>query len=265
MATLENIPRSEKLDITRKLHQNLITRAANGPPEPALDEYAIELSEIITVLGQHVTGRDTAQAARELRLARVENADIDVDTWYRHIEDFIAVEASRRAGLHVVACKRLYAAACPDGLAHINDRVVDENAYCRKMLFVLRSPEHASLLSAIELPPSWLDRFDTALTESEAAMDAVIAARDDTSTHVDLGQNAEGEWVDLMARFRKYISSRAKRREAEKIAEGKSLLQPLLATLQKLRTDAATRATRKKAAPAAPAAPAPVTAPSSPK
>ncbi|MCC6552507.1 MAG: hypothetical protein IT372_05720 [Polyangiaceae bacterium] len=46
------------------------------------------------------------------------------------------------------------------------------------------------------------------------------------------------------------------------VPEGKTLLQPLLASLQKLRTDAATRATRKKAAPAAPA---PATAPSSPQ
>jgi hypothetical protein len=188
MTTIDKISRPEKLDIALKLHHNLATRAANGPPEPALDEYIVEVSDIISLLGAHVAGRDAANAAREIRLARVEKADIEVDTWLRHLEGFLFVEANRRGGPHVVECKRVYAAACPDGLAHVDDRVVEENAHCRVMLTALRSPEHAPVLSAIELPPSWLTRFDAAIGESEAAIDAVIAARDDRTTHVALGK-----------------------------------------------------------------------------
>jgi hypothetical protein len=66
-----------------------------------------------------------------------------------------------------------------------------------------------------------------------------------------------------MTRLRRYVSSRAKRSEVEKLAESRSLLLPLLSAVQKLRTDAATRATRKETA-AKPSAPAPVTNPASP-
>jgi hypothetical protein len=175
-----------------------------------------------------------------------------VDSWYRHIEGFLSVEARRRSGAHVEAANATYKAACPDGLAYVDAYIIDENVYCRAMLTVLRAPEHQKTLEAIEFPISWLDKLEAMLTESETAMAEMLKARDERKGHVGLGRDAEADWVELMIRLRRYVSMRANRRDTAKQNEGKALLQPLLDALQKEKTDAASRATRKSKTTAVP-------------
>lgn len=261
MAALKNITRPDKGKIALKIHENLVNRAASGPAEPGLDGYIDDLADIAARLGVHVIGRDAALHAREARLERLDEADTNVCTWLRHIESFLSIEANKSRGPHVGKSKAAHAAACPDGLVPINSRTVDRNACCRTMLRALQSPEHAPAVAAIEMPASWLVQFDAALTESEAAIDAVIAARDDKVTHVHLGQDVESAWVKLMTRLRRYVSSRADSDDAEKLDENRLLLSPLLAALQKLRADAAARATRRATAEGAPQNPTPNPAP----
>ena len=245
MSHIAQISRPEKLKIARQIRDNLAARQNQGPAEPGLDAFVSELSEVSVRLDVHVAGRVTTSTAWQMQLARVDSADVGVDTWLRHVEGFVFVEANRKEGPHAGDCKALYAAACPDGLAHVDDRVEEENAVCRTMLSVLRDPANAPLLEAIEFPMVWLDWFDAAISESEAAVDALIGARTGRSTHVVLGRDAEAEWVDVMLRLRDYVNSRAGRRDVAKQAEGRTLLQPLLAAAQRLRVEAATRATRK--------------------
>jgi hypothetical protein len=242
---MNKISRAEKRTISIKVCDNLNERAKQGPAEPGLDAFIPELTAIAGALDTHVTGKVLADAARQKRLARAEAADINVDTWLRHIESFLYIEAHRRAGPNVGLAQGLYAAACPEGLAHVDDRIVDENAHCRNMLSVLKAPEHAEAVAKIGLPPAWIDAFEAALVESEAAIDEVIQARDDKSTHVDKGRDTEEAWLDLMVRLRRYVGSRAKRTDKERVREGKELLKPLLDALAKLHADAASRATRR--------------------
>lgn len=244
-ANITDVPRSDKRDIARNLIIGLKGRLQGGDPEPSLDAFIPELEQIAAKLDTHVSGNQLADAARAARLERADVADVNVDTWLRHIESYIDVEAKRRAGPNVARARGLYAAACPDGLAHVDARIVDENAHCRETLGVLKAPEHAAAIAAIELPNAWITKFEAALVESEAAINDVIAARGEKSTHVALGQNVEDEWVDLMVRLRKYMGSRAKRTDYVKVAESRALLSPLLDALQKMRVDAASRATKR--------------------
>lgn len=245
MAYLNNIPRPEKLDLARKIHANLAAREAAGPPEPGLDGYIPVIAGVISRLAVHVGGASTASTARQVQLAALDLADIEVDRWYRHIEGFLHAETQRRAGSSVIAARALYAAACPDGLAHIKDREQEENAYCRTMLGALRDPANAATLAVIEFPLSWLDRLEAALDASDAALGDLAAARQEKSTHVDLGRDVEDDWVDVMGRLRRYVETRASRHDAPRRAEGEALLGPLLDALKKLRADAAARKTRR--------------------
>lgn len=246
MAQLRDIPRPEKLSLAHNIHTNLVTRQNAGPPEPALDGYIPELAAVIGQLDAHVGGASTASTAWQVQLGQVEMADIRVDTWYRHIESFLFVEANRRSGPEVIAAAALYAAACPDGLAHVNARVPEENAFCRSMLAALRDPVNAATLAAIELPPAWLDRLEDALDASDAAHAQLVAARHGRSTHLDLGRDAEEAWVDVMGRLSRYVDSRASKRDVARRAEGEALLAPLLDAMKKMRAAAATRRTRRQ-------------------
>jgi hypothetical protein len=170
---------------------------------------------------------------------------VDVDTTYRHIHTFLSIEASRRSGPHVEAAAALDRAAFPKGLACVDARIPEENAYCRAALTVLRSPQHQSTLTAIRFPMEWLEGLDAALTESEHAFEHAAKAEGEKGGHVDLGRDAEAQWLDLMMRLRRYVASRAGRKDVVKQNEGRMLLQPLLHAIQKLKTDAAARATRR--------------------
>lgn len=244
-ANLTNVPRPEKLTIATAIHTALVKRKKAGPSEPGLDAFIPELATVKDKLTTHVNGKSTANAARAKHLARAENADVDVDTLYRHIEAFVFIEANRRSGPHVGHAQSLYSAAFPEGLAHIDDRIETQNIHVRATLNALQSPEHAATLKAIELPSAWIPALEAALAESNAAVADVAKARGEKASHVDLGKSAESDWVDLMVRLRKYVASRAKRTDIARIAEGKELTKPLLDAIQKLRATAAARATRR--------------------
>jgi hypothetical protein len=255
---LRNISRTDKCGIIKCLHALLSERQQKGPAEPGLDAFIPELSILATRLTTHVTGRVLAEATRETQLARAEEADVDVSTWFRHIESFLFVEANRSSGPNVSLARGLYNAACPSGLTHINERIVEKNVHFAETLTVLKDAENAEAIGALKLPVVYLEAFEAALKESDSAIGEVIEARGDKTTHIDLGRDAEDAWVDLIVRLRRYIESRASRTDAARVAEGKALLKPLLDAIEKLKADAAARATRRKSAgapkPANPAA-----------
>ncbi|MEP7119879.1 MAG: hypothetical protein ABJE95_03170 [Byssovorax sp.] len=248
----------------RGIHTLLTERQKAGPLEPTLDGYILELDPVITALEQGVSGQVLAVAALKALLAKVEAADIEVDTGLRHHFYYISVEAARRGGPHVAAARALEAAAFADGLSHVDDYIPDENQLCRHTISVLRSPEHAPTAAAIGLPPSWTAAWETAVNESDGAFAAVEATRAGKSIHVLAGQDAEVAFADLMIRLRKYVDSRAPRTDVVKVAQGRLLLSPLLNMLDKAKVEERARGTRKehakkgedKGAPAAVVAPA---------
>lgn len=245
-ATLPQIPRAQKREIAAGVLANLQARMVKGPAEPALDAYISELAQIEADLAIAVNAGTIADANRTAMLARLEEADDEVDTWYRHIESFIDVEARRKSGAHVTEAKALHDVAFPDGLANVDIGIADENRFCRETLAILTSEKYAKTVQGIKLPAAWLNRWDEALTESEEAFRAVEMARSDKRSHVDAGRDAEQEWVELFVRLRRYVASRAKRSETDRIKEGKALLAPLLGVLAKLNARSAARATRKQ-------------------
>jgi hypothetical protein len=245
MASLNHVPRGEKLVIAKGIRLRLADRKAKGPPEPGLDAYIDELDEVSGRLETHVTGKATADASRAALDNDVDVADAIVDTWMRHIEAYLDIEGRNRRSAHAIAARALHDAAFPDGLGPIDDYIIDQNIYCRAALDALRAPEHQSTLVAIGLPPAWIDTFEAALKTSETAMDQLMKARGDKSAHVGMGRDAESAWIDLMVRLRRQITSRARRGDTAKQVENKQLLEPLLVALQKLDATAAARATRK--------------------
>lgn len=244
--TLNQIPRAQKREIASAVLANLKARAVQGPAEPALDAYIPELGDIESALATHVTAATLADAKRTARLARLEEADCAVDTWYRHIESYLYIEANRKIGMHIVKAAALHKAAFPHGLAHVNDPIADENRICREALMTLRSGEYAPTVQAIELPTVWLNRWESALDDSDKAYAEVEEARTTKQSSVSAGRDAETEWVELFVRLRRYIASRAKRSDHARKQEGKALLAPLLDLLHKMNAQAAARATRQQ-------------------
>lgn len=256
MSEFIRIPRREKREVGKNVASRLLARLAVGPQEPPLDGFIAEINDVNARLDTHVDGVGTVQGTHAARAAESDARDDDVDTWIRKIQGFLEAEALRRTGPNVEHAKELLHAAFPDGRAHIDDRIVEENIHCRSAISALRAPESAETLAAIEMPAGWIDKFEEAVTKSEEAVNALALGRSDKSAHVDLGRDAELDWEDVMLRLRHYIAGRAKRGDVEKQNEGRKLLEPLLSAVKKLRTDAETRATRrlKKAGGQAPAA-----------
>lgn len=257
MTRISDLPRPAKRDLGRELLHNLQAREAAGPPEPGLDAFIPEVAAMVGRLEDHVGGGELADAARRAALARLELADCDVDTLYRHHEGYLRTEAQRRVGPYTLAAQATYEAAFPHGLAAVDEYIPDENRACRTSLAVLRSPEHAPTVAAIGLPAAWLDQWEAALEESDDALRAVEQSRLARTQHVGHGQDAEADFTDLMIRLRRYVDSRAARNDKMRIAEGKQLLAPLLNALKKLGVERQARATRRNnaAEPSAPAAP----------
>ncbi|EYF07218.1 hypothetical protein [Chondromyces apiculatus] len=245
MSQLKTIPRPEKLTVARSLHENLLARQSSGPAEPGLDAYIPLLASLISGLSSHVEGKTAASAEHQTLLARAEAADGKVDTLYRHIDSYLAVEGSVQRGELSLGAKALRAAASPDGMALVNARVPEENAYCRRMLETLRNPVNAGILAGIEMPMAWLDRLEEALDESEAAQKELDGVRFDKRKHVGLGRNVEEEWVDVVGRLRSYMDNRAGRYEAVRQTEGEELMDPLDKVLRRMRAEAAARKTRR--------------------
>lgn len=248
---VKNLSRTEKLAAAEGLLHNLKARKKRGPKEDAIDAYIPELEEVVTTLNTHVNGRLLANAAGQATLARVDAADCDVDTWYRHTEDFLRVEASRRVGPNAASAKALYAAAFPNGVAHVDAYVPEENQRCRASLAALRAPEHAETVRAIGLPAAFLDAWSRALDESDAAFAELTRSRGEKRSHVAGGRDAESAFEEIAVRLRRYVASRAPKADKAAFTEGQALLAPLLDRLRKAATTKATRATRRnKQAPA---------------
>ncbi len=246
MVTIAQLPRPAMAKAGREILNLLQARQSAGPPEPALDGYVAEIEPVITALEQGVGGQVLAASALKALLANVEAADIDVDAWLRHHFYYITVEASRRSGPSVAGARALEEAAFPGGLSHVDAYIPDENRLCRNAVAALRSPEHASTAAAIGLPMEWTNAWEAALTASDAAFEEVQRARTGKTIHVLAGQDAEVAFVDVMVRLRKYIDSRAPRRDTVKVAQGRALLAPLLDLLSKERAEERARATRKE-------------------
>jgi hypothetical protein len=246
LVTIANLPRPDMAKAGREITSLLQKRLAAGPPEPPLDAYIAELDPVLAALEQGVSGQSLAGSALKALLAKVEAADIDVDTWLRHHFYFISVEASRRGGAHVADARALEAAAFPDGLSHVDDYIPDENKLCRDTIAALRLPEHAGAVTAIGLPAAWTVAWEAALNESDAAFAAVQKTRTDKSIHVVVGQDAEVSFADVMFRLRRYVDSRASRSDKVKVAQGKALLAPLLDMLGKAKAEERARGTRKE-------------------
>lgn len=257
-ANMNSIPRAEKLSITTKLHESLRERRRRGSADPELDEFIPELATLVEALGTHVTGHRLVDVAG---LARAEAAEEEVDALLRHVETFLLIEAQRRAGPNVAAAKSLYESACPLGPLHLEERVVDVNTSCRRLLDVLKAPENAEVVAAIGLPPAWVERFGRALDESDAAMDALVKGRDERGAPLGSGRDTAGTWLDLMVRLRRCVAQRAARAQGGHVSEAKVLLKPLLDALVKLRAATAVRETRRAGKLGVP--PAPSSAPSS--
>ncbi len=267
LVTIAQLPRPDMAKAGREIMSLLQKRFSAGPPEPALDAYIAELDPVLAALEHGVSGQSLAGSALKALLARVETADIEVDTWLRHHFYFINVEAGRRGGPNVAAARALEAATFADGLTHVDDYIPDENQLCRETISALRSPEHASAVAAIGLPAAWTAAWEAALNESDASFAAVQKTRTDKSIHVVVGQDAEVGFVDVMFRLRKYVDSRAARTDKVKVAQGKALLAPLLDMLAKAKAEERARGTRKENAKqgedkGAPAGPGPAVEPS---
>jgi hypothetical protein len=245
---VSDLSRAQLVEVGMQLLQRLKDRQAKGPPEPILDMFIPQLEELLPLLSTHVEGKVISDAARKAMLLRLENADIDVDTWLRHIESFLRVEATRRDGPHVAAAKATHRAAFPKRISHVNDYIPVQNRICRESVAVLQSKEHAPTLVAIDMPPAWIPKWIGCLDESDAAWAAVKKTRETKTDHVEGGRGAEADLVDVVVRYRKAVDSRASYKDKEKLAEGKELLWPLTDALQKLHTDQAARATRREQA-----------------
>lgn len=264
MATIAQLPRPEMKRIGRLILTSLEERKVQGPPEQVLDELIPELTTVVTELESGVKGQGDAAAALKAVLAKVEAADVDVDTWYRHVYHFISVEADRRAGPNVEAARALADAAFPDGLSHIDDYIPEENALCRASIEAIKSPKLAATVAAIKLPMEWLDAWAAALDSSTAAFNEAKKLRANKSVQVVVGQDAEVDFVDVMTRLKSYIAHRAPRADEVKLAQGKLLIQPLLDALAKMRAEERSRATKKKNATAKKDQPAPAATPAEP-
>jgi len=254
---IQQIPRAEKRAIALALHANLSIRFRKGGPEHALDDFLPQLMDVAARLNPAASssaeggGGGGGGLDRAQRILAIVAADDEVDTYLRHIEGYLAVEALRRTGPKVAVAKALHDVALPDGLAHIDDRIVEENSHCRASLAVLRAPENAAALAVLEMPSAWLDRWEEALDASDAAVSEglrAIAAQGAGAPPAQPSSNRdpEADWVDLMARLRRYMGSRATLDDATRIEEGRTLLRPLFDALQALRVaeDAARPARR---------------------
>jgi hypothetical protein len=244
---IQQIQRAQKRAIALALYANLSARFRRGPPEVALDDFLPQLQDVATRLN---ATRQGSPLDREQRILAIVSADDEVDTYLRHIEGYLAVEALRRTGANKAKAKALHDLAFPDGLAHIDDRIVEENFHCRASLTILRAPEHSATLKALELPPVWLDRWEAALDASDSAQSQALRASAieaaGGSAAEAATQDPEADWVDLVARLRRHVTGRAARDDAARIEEGRVLLRPLFDALQALRvSDEAARPPRR--------------------
>ncbi|MEI7893162.1 MAG: hypothetical protein WCI05_08725 [Myxococcales bacterium] len=246
MASIVRLSRAEKRDLAIALRDNLIERQAAHGPEPVLDSFVPELDGVATTLLETVHGKVTARGAKMTEQMDADVADDDVDTDLRHFVGYLIAESLRRYGPRGPAAGALLAAAFPDRLEHINDRILDENRFCRESIKVLRDPVHAATLVLVELPLTWVDRFEAHVDLSDEKALTVEKARASAKSAVGLGLDAEADAVDVIGRLHKAVGSRTKRNDVAKREEGKLLLAPLFKALADLGALDASRATKRE-------------------
>lgn len=232
---LKSIPRSRKLYITRKLHDNLASRAAAGPAEPGLDAYVARLAELVKALAISSPPPRSADANRLVLLGRVETISGEIDTLYRHTESYVRVESRRRLRRDATHAVAVHEAAFPDGLAHLEDPLCDERWLFRTTIAILRSPRLLPALKAIGLPTTWLDAWNVWLvraTENDEALEASLKARTDSQR---AGQDPAMDFLEICVALRRQAACRAAFSDKPRLAESKALLAPLLEEIASVR------------------------------
>jgi hypothetical protein len=245
MASFSQISREDKRRIAGEIHDNLVARAAAGPADTALDAMIPKFATSRDALTGHVDGKASAEASRALALVATDIDDDEVDRWYRHIYRYTEVESLRRHAPEHASIAALLSAGYPDGLAHVDDRIPDQNEVVRKTLVVYRDPKHAATLAAAAFPGSWLDLLEAAVAKSDASFAAYQATFGDASTAVTLGRDAEASWVLLARALAHTITLRSLGAEAGIVEEGKRLMAPLTMAVRLLRSESRSRATKR--------------------
>ncbi|MBK9265045.1 MAG: hypothetical protein IPM54_35355 [Polyangiaceae bacterium] len=246
MSSLSHVSRDEKRRIAGEIHDNLVARSTNGPPDPILDPLIPTSATVRDALATQVDDKSAALAERSALLAECDVHDDEVDRWYRHGYRYIEVESLRRHAPEHAAIDALLMATYPNGLAHVDDRIPDQNEEVRKTMTALRNPEYAGILGAIGFPLQWVDLLETAVQKSDASFAKYRAAVGQASSAVAMGRDAEDDWVQWARRLSHAIALRSTGADVDVVEEGKRLIAPLTNAVRQLRTQAKTRATKKK-------------------
>lgn len=246
MASLAQVPRHGKRRIASDIHDNLVARATSGPPDPILDPFITKSATVRDALAEQVDDKETAIAERPALHAETDINDDDVDRWYRHGYRYLEVETLRRHAPEHAAIEALLVAAYPHGLAHVDDRIPDQNEEVRKTILALRSPEHAQAVAASSLPLTWIDAMDAAVKKSDASFVAYQATFGQASSAVAMGRDAENDWVLWARALGHAIALRSSGADVDIVEEGKRLIEPLTIAVRHLRTQARTRETKRK-------------------
>jgi len=225
-----------------------VARATSGPPDAIVDPFIAKSAAVRDALTAHVDDKSTAVAEGSALLAENDVDDDEVDRWYRHAFRYLEVEALRRHAPEHAAINALLAAAYPHGLAHVDDRIPDQNESVRQTLAVLRNPEYASTIAAIALPSVWLDALELAVKKSDASFAAYQAAIGQASSAVAMGRDAEDDWVEWARGLSHAIALRSTGADVDVVEQYKGLIAPLTNAVQHLRSQAKTRATKRKPA-----------------
>lgn len=246
MASFAKIPRDDKRHIAAKIHDNLANRATSGPADVIVDPFIAKSAVVRDALATQVDDKTNALAERSALLAVNDVDDDEVDRWYRHPYRYLEVEALRRHAPEHAAIDALLAAAYPHGLAHVDDRIPDQNEEVRQTLTTLRNPEYAPTIAAIGLPIVWLDSLDAAVKKSDASFAAYLAALGQASSAVAMGRDAEDDWVEWARGLTHAIALRSNGATTDVVEQYKALIAPLTNAVRHLRTQAKTRATKTK-------------------
>ncbi len=245
MASLSKLARDEKRRIAAEIHDNLVARSTKGPPDSILDPFIAKTAHVRDALATRVDDKSSALAERSALLAQNDVDDDQVDRWYRHCYRYLEVELLRRHGLEDAAVEALQKAAYPDGLAHVDDRIPDQNDQVHKAITIFRNPEVAVTLAAIEFPLAWIDSLDQSVQKSDASFAAYQSAIGQTATAVALGRDAEDDWVEWARALNHAIAWRSTGADVAMVEECKRIIDPLTNAVRLLRTQAKTRATKK--------------------
>lgn len=249
MASFSQVPRDEKRRIASEVYDNLVARSTIGPADSILDPFMARTATVREALTAHVEDKSAAIAERGALLAENDVDDDEVDRWYRHGYRYLEVEALREHAAEHASIVALLKAAYPDGLAHVDDRVPDQNDEVRKTIATLRHPENATTMAAIQFPATWLDALESAVKKSDASFAAYKAAIGQASSAVALGQDAEDAWVQWARGLSHAIALRSAGAATDIVEEGKRILAPLSNAVRQLRSQAKTRATKKTTTP----------------